>query len=41
VRKFPDTQELAQMLSEAGFAPVEWEYLTLGIVALHIGRVPS
>jgi demethylmenaquinone methyltransferase/2-methoxy-6-polyprenyl-1,4-benzoquinol methylase len=41
VRKFPDTRQLAEMMSEAGFAPVRWEYLTLGIVALHIGRVPS
>ena len=26
------------MMSEAGFEPVEWEYLTFGIVALHLGR---
>jgi len=39
VRKFPDTRQLAEMMSEAGFAPVDWEYLTLGIVALHIGRI--
>jgi len=41
VRKFPDAPGLARMMSEEGFAPVEWEYLTFGIAALHIGRVPK
>jgi demethylmenaquinone methyltransferase/2-methoxy-6-polyprenyl-1,4-benzoquinol methylase len=40
VRKFPAPDALAAMMGEAGFSLVEWEYLTLGIVALHIGRVP-
>jgi demethylmenaquinone methyltransferase/2-methoxy-6-polyprenyl-1,4-benzoquinol methylase len=40
VRKFPDAPELARMMTEAGFSPVDWEYLTFGIAALHIGRVP-
>jgi demethylmenaquinone methyltransferase/2-methoxy-6-polyprenyl-1,4-benzoquinol methylase len=39
VRKFPEAPELASMMSEAGFEPVEWEYLTFGIVALHLGRI--
>ncbi len=39
VRKFPDAPELAAMMRAAGFVSVEWEYLTFGIVALHIGRV--
>jgi demethylmenaquinone methyltransferase/2-methoxy-6-polyprenyl-1,4-benzoquinol methylase len=39
VRKFPEAAELAAMMGEAGYAPVEWEYLTFGIVALHVGRV--
>ncbi len=39
VRKFPDAPELARMMTEAGFAPVEWEYLTFGIAALHVGRL--
>jgi demethylmenaquinone methyltransferase/2-methoxy-6-polyprenyl-1,4-benzoquinol methylase len=39
VRKFPDAPELARMMEEAGFEPVDWEYLTFGIAALHIGRV--
>jgi demethylmenaquinone methyltransferase/2-methoxy-6-polyprenyl-1,4-benzoquinol methylase len=38
VRKFPEAPELAEMMRQAGFGSVEWEYLTLGIVALHIGR---
>ncbi len=39
VRKFPDAPELARMMQECGFARVDWEYLTFGIAALHIGRV--
>ncbi len=39
VRKFPDAPELARMMTESGFDEVEWEYLTFGIAALHIGRV--
>jgi demethylmenaquinone methyltransferase/2-methoxy-6-polyprenyl-1,4-benzoquinol methylase len=39
VRKFPDAPELARMMTESGFAPVEWEYLTCGIAALHVGHV--
>ena len=39
VRKFPEAPELASMMGETGYAPVEWEYLTFGIVALHVGRV--
>jgi demethylmenaquinone methyltransferase/2-methoxy-6-polyprenyl-1,4-benzoquinol methylase len=39
VRKFPEAPELAAMMREAGYAPVEWEYLTFGIVALHVGRI--
>ncbi len=39
VRKFPEAPELAGMMEQAGYGPVEWEYLTFGIVALHVGRV--
>ncbi|HWE48937.1 MAG TPA: bifunctional demethylmenaquinone methyltransferase/2-methoxy-6-polyprenyl-1,4-benzoquinol methylase UbiE [Bryobacteraceae bacterium] len=39
VRKFPDAPELACIMRECGFASVDWEYLTFGIAALHIGRV--
>ena len=39
VRKFPVAPELAAMMRAAGFADVSFEYLTGGIVALHIGRI--
>jgi demethylmenaquinone methyltransferase/2-methoxy-6-polyprenyl-1,4-benzoquinol methylase len=39
VRKFPQAPGLAEMMKECGFQKVEWEYLTFGIVALHIGRI--
>ena len=39
VRKFPDAPNLAAVMQESGFASVDWEYLTFGIAALHIGRV--
>jgi demethylmenaquinone methyltransferase/2-methoxy-6-polyprenyl-1,4-benzoquinol methylase len=37
VRKFPDAEGLAQKMSEAGFTQVEFERMTGGIVALHLG----
>ena len=39
VRKFPAAPGLADMMRAAGFSSVTYEYLTGGIVALHIGRV--
>ncbi len=39
VRKFPKAPELAEAMRRAGFAAVDYEYLTGGIVALHVGRV--
>jgi demethylmenaquinone methyltransferase/2-methoxy-6-polyprenyl-1,4-benzoquinol methylase len=39
VRKFPGPEELAAMMRSAGFDAVEFERLTGGIVALHVGRV--
>lgn len=36
VRKFPSAGELAEDLRRAGFANADYEYLTGGIVALHI-----
>jgi demethylmenaquinone methyltransferase/2-methoxy-6-polyprenyl-1,4-benzoquinol methylase len=39
VRKFPGAASLAEMMRESGFGSVQWEYLTFGIVALHVGRV--
>jgi demethylmenaquinone methyltransferase/2-methoxy-6-polyprenyl-1,4-benzoquinol methylase len=38
VRKFPGPEELAAAMRAAGFHDVHFEYLTGGIVALHIGR---
>lgn len=37
VRKFPAAEDLAGRMRAAGFAAVEFEYLTGGIVALHTG----
>ena len=36
VRKFPTAPELADQLRQAGFTKVEFEYMTFGIVALHL-----
>jgi demethylmenaquinone methyltransferase/2-methoxy-6-polyprenyl-1,4-benzoquinol methylase len=37
VRKFPNAPALAESMGAAGFAGVRYEYLTGGIVALHLG----
>jgi len=37
VRKFPSAGELAKDMRAAGFGEVRWEYMTGGIVALHLG----
>ena len=37
VRKFPSPEQLVQMMQAAGFRRVEFERLTGGIVALHLG----
>jgi len=37
VRKFPSPQELAEGMRRTGFDNVSFEYLTGGIVALHLG----
>jgi demethylmenaquinone methyltransferase / 2-methoxy-6-polyprenyl-1,4-benzoquinol methylase len=41
VRKFPAPEELADMMRAAGFGPVEFERLTGGIVALHLGSAQA
>ena len=38
VRKFPDAPGLAAMMTQAGFRNVRFEYLTMGIAALHMGE---
>jgi len=37
VRKFPSAEELAQEMRQAGFVDASYEYMTGGIVALHLG----
>jgi demethylmenaquinone methyltransferase/2-methoxy-6-polyprenyl-1,4-benzoquinol methylase len=37
VRKFPGAVELAEEMRAAGFAEVEYERMTFGVVALHLG----
>ena len=39
VRKFPSAEGLAAQMRNAGFTAVRYEYLTFGIVALHLGTV--
>jgi demethylmenaquinone methyltransferase/2-methoxy-6-polyprenyl-1,4-benzoquinol methylase len=39
VRKFPDAPQLAAKLEDAGFNRVSYEYMTGGIVALHLGNI--
>lgn len=38
IRKFPGAEELAQEMRRAGFSRVEFERMTGGAVALHLGR---
>ena len=41
IAKFPSAEELAGQMEAAGFERVEWDRLTGGAVALHIGRNPA
>jgi demethylmenaquinone methyltransferase / 2-methoxy-6-polyprenyl-1,4-benzoquinol methylase len=38
VRKFPDQEQLALLMNQAGFDQVQYQNLTGGIAALHLGR---
>lgn len=38
VRRFPSPEELAEAMRAAGFPQVEYERMTGGVVALHLGR---
>ena len=38
IRKFPGAELLAQQMREAGFGRVDFERMTGGAVALHLGR---
>lgn len=37
IRRFPSAPALAQLMERTGFDPVEYELLTFGAVALHVG----
>ncbi len=37
IRKFPNAEQLAERMRDAGFGRVEFELMTFGTVALHIG----
>jgi demethylmenaquinone methyltransferase/2-methoxy-6-polyprenyl-1,4-benzoquinol methylase len=41
VQKFPDQQQLSLLMQRAGFDQVEFENLTGGIAAFHLGRRPE
>jgi len=41
VQKFPDQQQLSLLMQRAGFDQVQFENLTGGIAALHLGRRPG
>ena len=41
VAQFPDQQQLASLIEQAGFDQVSYENLTGGIAALHLGRRPE
>ena len=40
VQKFPDQSQLALLMRQAGFEQVQYENLTGGVAALHMGRKP-
>jgi demethylmenaquinone methyltransferase / 2-methoxy-6-polyprenyl-1,4-benzoquinol methylase len=41
VQKFPDQEQLSLLMQRAGFEQVQFENLTGGIAALHMGRRPE
>ncbi|HEY0727798.1 MAG TPA: bifunctional demethylmenaquinone methyltransferase/2-methoxy-6-polyprenyl-1,4-benzoquinol methylase UbiE [Pyrinomonadaceae bacterium] len=41
VQKFPDQEQLSLLIKQAGFEQVQYENLTGGIAALHMGRRPE
>lgn len=40
VQKFPDQEQLALLMKQAGFDQVQYQNLTVGVAALHMGRRP-
>jgi demethylmenaquinone methyltransferase/2-methoxy-6-polyprenyl-1,4-benzoquinol methylase len=41
VSRFPDQDELASIMKEAGFVKISFQNLTGGIAALHLGKRPQ
>jgi demethylmenaquinone methyltransferase/2-methoxy-6-polyprenyl-1,4-benzoquinol methylase len=41
IRRFPDQQEFARLIGEAGFDSVRWENLSFGIACLHFAMRPQ
>lgn len=41
VKKFPTAPELSALMTDCGYCRVEFEYLTFGIAALHLGRADT
>lgn len=41
IREFPSAEALAEELRQAGFVGVQFEQLSLGIVAIHLARKPG
>jgi demethylmenaquinone methyltransferase/2-methoxy-6-polyprenyl-1,4-benzoquinol methylase len=41
VQKFPDQTQLSLLMEQAGLEQVQFENLTGGIAALHMGRRPK
>jgi demethylmenaquinone methyltransferase/2-methoxy-6-polyprenyl-1,4-benzoquinol methylase len=38
IQRFPEREEIMNMLSNAGFAQAEWQDLSAGIVTMHVGK---
>jgi demethylmenaquinone methyltransferase/2-methoxy-6-polyprenyl-1,4-benzoquinol methylase len=41
VHRFPSAPELAEIMREAGLVDVGYRRLMMGVVALHVGKVPG
>jgi demethylmenaquinone methyltransferase/2-methoxy-6-polyprenyl-1,4-benzoquinol methylase len=41
IREWPDQAALAARIAAAGWSAVSWHNLTLGVVAVHVGRRPA
>jgi demethylmenaquinone methyltransferase/2-methoxy-6-polyprenyl-1,4-benzoquinol methylase len=41
IKDWPAQPDLARMMAGAGWSAVRWRNLTMGVVALHLGRRPA